>query len=337
MKRKKLPVALTAVISALAVLLCGTFAWQSTSQRARNEAADIVNPGGRLHDDFDGQNKDIYVENFADEPIFARIRLSEYMAVIHNKGISEVEHETVIIGGTGENGERVYETHVFGAHNTSDDYWTWRTGGDTVYMPTFNRNKDSLAADTNGTYLGPDGIVTDLIDDDRYTDYVSYSVGDELSGMEIYDADANDIDEVGTNFDDLNRFVSDGNVVLKEANHMAEETLSAELISMSAWLKLTENGYDPNLYGNYWVYDTDGWVYWSAPILPGTATGLLLDGIKLSSVMDDSWYYAIEVTAQFVTADDIGKNDDSGFYDIDEGTAPTVNAETLLERITGEN
>jgi len=40
---------------------------------------DEVNPGGRLHDDFNGtDDKNIYVENFGTQPIFARIMLKEY-------------------------------------------------------------------------------------------------------------------------------------------------------------------------------------------------------------------------------------------------------------------
>ena len=38
--------------------------------------------------------------------------------------------------------------------------------GNTVYLPTFNKNKDSLAADINGTY---DGESAD--DDLHYDDY----------------------------------------------------------------------------------------------------------------------------------------------------------------------
>ncbi len=55
-----------------AILLGGTYAWQSISQTALNEKIVEVNPGGRLHDDFDGTNKDVYVENFGDTPIFAK-------------------------------------------------------------------------------------------------------------------------------------------------------------------------------------------------------------------------------------------------------------------------
>lgn len=337
MKRQKLPVALTAVISAVAILLCGTFAWQSTSQRALNEGSGVVNPGGRLHDDFDGKNKDIYVENFADEPIFARVQLGEYLALTHNKGIVGAEKETVLVGGRTEGGQRTYAPHKFGGANVSDGYWTWRTGGQSVYMPTFNKNKDSLAADVNGTYLGPDGQVTDLPDDDRYEDYIRYEEGAEKTAKAIYDGDSNDLDEVGEALDaaSLPAHVSAGHILLLEETHQARATRCARLISMSAWLAMTEEGYDPAEHGDYWVYDTDGWVYWSAPILPDTATGLLLDEISLKAVMDDSWYYAIQVTAQFVTADDIGQNDNTGFYDPDGGTKPTSAAETLLERITG--
>ena len=80
-KRKKQVSAVVAAVLVVAIALTGTYAWQSISQRARNEADGFVNPGGRLHDDFNGQNKDIYVENFTDpedgSPIFARVRLYE--------------------------------------------------------------------------------------------------------------------------------------------------------------------------------------------------------------------------------------------------------------------
>ncbi len=337
MTRKKLAVTLAAVIAAVVLLLGGTLAWQSIEQTALNEAAAIVNPGGRLHDDFDGENKDVYVENFADEPILVRVRLGEYLALTNNKGIAGAEHTNIMIGGVDANGGRVYETHLFGAYNRSDRYWTWSTGGSTVYMPTFNKNKDSLQADVNGTYPGPDGIVTDLPEDDRYTDHVVYSIGQTETGTEIHDADANMADEVGADLDRLQNYVTAGNVVLLEAEHTARSTLHAELVSLSEWLDRVgqDGGYDPAVHGGCWVYDTDGWVYWSAAVQPDTATGLLLDHIRLHRVMDDSWYYAIEVTAQFVTSDDIGKTDNTGFYDPMGGTAPSQDAETLLAFITG--
>ena len=339
MNKKKLATSAVAAALSAALLLGGTFAWQSVSQTALNEASDVVNPGGRLHDDFDGENKDIYVENFADEPIFARIRLSEYLAFTHNQGVEGAEARSVVIGGENpETGERAYDIHYFDRENPADAYWTWTTGGSTVYMPTFNMNKDSLVADVNGTYAGPDGLI-EPPNEDRYQDNVVYVRGERKTSTEILDADANDHDEVKTDFENIRDHMKSGYIITVEnSEHIAKETASAELISIGDWLAkvdASEAGYDPETHGNYWVYDTDGWVYWSAPIVPDTATGLLLDGIELTEVMDDSWYYAIQVTAQFVTADDIGKDDYSGFYDTDAGSAPTENAERLLELITG--
>ena len=96
---KKAVVAVIAVAAAAASLMGGTFAWQNIRQTALNEASDIINPGGRLHDDFNGTNKDIYVENFADEPILARIRLGEFLALTVNAG-SDTERKRVLIGDT---------------------------------------------------------------------------------------------------------------------------------------------------------------------------------------------------------------------------------------------
>jgi hypothetical protein len=73
--------AIVAVLLALVLLLSGTYAWTAISQRAQNEIYDTINDGGRLHDDYDGNNKDVYVENFGQAPIFVRVRLDEYMEV----------------------------------------------------------------------------------------------------------------------------------------------------------------------------------------------------------------------------------------------------------------
>lgn len=44
-----------------------------------------------------------------------------------------------------------------------------------MYMPTFNKNKDSLQADVNGTYDGQ--ADTDI----PYDDYVTYTEGQEVT------------------------------------------------------------------------------------------------------------------------------------------------------------
>ena len=310
--KKKVATSATAIGLAGLLLLGGSFAWQSISQTALNEASDVINPGGRLHDDFNGENKDVYVENFANENIYARIRLDEYFKIIQNKGTPAEKIDEIAGTMDTDTGEITsWATHYFDSANATDEYWEWLTGGSTIYMPTFNKNKDSLLADINGTYNGNDGVVTDEADDDRYEDYVEYADGDAVTADAEYDADSNDID--------------DGNVETVSEEHIATSTLDATLMSMQEWI---DAGSQP---GEYWVYDTDGWVYWAQAIEPDTATGLLLDGIGLTQVMDDSWYYAINVVAQFITADDLGKADNSGFYA--DGETVSDDALTLLESI----
>ena len=327
--KKKIAASVGAVGLAAVIALGGTFAWQSISQQALNETMATINPGGRLHDDFNGRNKDVYVENFTEDgtAIFARVRLDEYMEIGQGAGSD----------GDDNQAESVIETATLGNKNSwttrlpsgstlldeeGDAYWTWNMGGQTTYMPTFNKNKDSLQADINGTY---DGLSAD--DEIHYDDYVDYSDPENATKTadEIYDADTNDIDEEmpieGTNI-----------TTVAAQEHTVKQTGTATVITMQQWI----DDYDMAT-GAYWVWDEDGWAYWAQPIESGEATGLLLDEIVHANPPSDSWYYGINVVGQFVTADDIGFLNGTGFYDESAGAAPTANAELLLEKITGTN
>ena len=52
-----------------------------------------------------------------------------------------------------------------------------------------------------------------------------------------------------------------------------------------------------------WVYDTDGYAYWSQRLQIGETTGLLLD--KVSFPWDETYYYAINVTMEYVDSADL--------------------------------
>ena len=340
MANKKVVATITAVATSAALLMGGTMAWQSINQTALNEASAVVNPGGRLHDDFDGENKDVYVENFADEPIFARVRLDEHFEIQIDAGAVEIvtEHTYTDENGDVQTQETVrddqqkYDIHIFGQPNATDPYWTWNTGGQTVYLPTFNMNKDSLTADINGTIQGTDG--TYPWDDDNWTDvyddYVEYTAGQEVVGDERHDNDSNDVEEMIEDPATGEKTPDDSTVkIIEDQTHTVTDTLYGSLISIEDWASLPDN----MKVGPYWVYDNDGWVYWAQPIQPGTATGLLLDGIELRTVMDDGWYYAINAIAQFITADDLGRGTGTGFYDTENGTEPTAEALALLKAI----
>lgn len=329
--RKQLFTAGISAATCVAVLITGTFAWQSISQTAKNEIVGDVNPGGRLHDDFNGTNKDIYVENFMQEneggvPLLVRIRLYEYMEIGDDAGKTDSQipagtskkATSVLTGGKLED-VSTWHLHKLTAKSDAEEdtihaYWDWSYGGQTTYMPTFNKNKDSLTADINGTYEGKN--TGDAV---HFDDYQTYSVGDKVSGSAIYDADSNDVEEKpGT---------EGVNYTKKNEEHEATVTINGSVITMEQW---KQNGCEM---GDFWVYDEDGWAYWANPLYPGTATGLLLDGIKLVKKPSQRWYYGIYVDSQMVTADDLNKDDNTGFYDTVKGSKPSTDAEILLNQI----
>ena len=339
-KRKKTLTAVGAVALAAVIALGGTFAWQSISQQALNEAAATLNPGGRLHDDFDGRNKDVYVENFTGvtdgTPIFARVRLDEYMELGAEAGKNQDAPDRSVdpvVAGTSISDK---DTWITRAPDDADSpfarYWDWSMGGQTTYMPTFNKNKDSLQADINGTYAGGDTGTP-------YGDHVDYSesqyASPGITAEATYDNDNNDIEDDG--------------IRTEEETHTAQQTINGTVITMTEWLErweayqtaveegtpADEAAETTQVMGDFWVWDDDGWAYWANAIEPSTATGLLLDGIELIDPPSDSYYYGINVVGQFVTADDIGYLNGTGFYDTSAGLIPSGNAEALIELLTG--
>jgi len=367
--KRKTTTAIVAGVTALALVLGGTFAWTSIQQEARNEAIVDINPGGRLHDDFNGTNKDVYVENFGDTdtgvPIYARIRLDEYMEIGQDAGKNKggYDRKVTVLDNDGAEGTTpdindvtTWQTYIPGATDAEHAwdtnetvytrYWDWGLGHADegtlpYYLPTFNKNKDSLAADINGTYEGT--VAGDIV---HYDDYVEYGEGQTVSGTEIYDWDSNTTEELnGQKSDDVTVYSTDdatqpidyANVYEKstEVNDAGETVAMAHstkristgstVILMSEYLNMDETERKTL---NAWVYDTDGWAYWSQAIQPGETTGLLLDNIQQVRVPDDNWYYGINVVGQFATAGDL-----SAFEN--EGGGMTDGALELLGEIIG--
>ncbi len=323
-KKRKIVAAISAAALTAGIVLSGTFAWQSINQTAKNEVSGKgLNPGGRLHDDFDGELKNVYVENFGEEDIFARIRLDEYMELGTGAGTPAGDRtQMTVIGKAGGTEPKYDDPATWITHKPKvtiedcdiaepgfHDYFQLTYGGKTVYMPTFDKNKDSLDADINGTLTGTGAGIP-------YDDYIKYEKDQKEWGNAEYDNDDNT--------------VKDANITVKKEEHTAKDTLEATVITMQKWIA---DGKQP---GNYWVYDEDGWAYWAQPIKPDTATGLFLNSIKQVAEPDKDWYYSINVVAQFATAGDWGdKAKGTGFYDATKGVAPSANGEMLLNQIAG--
>jgi len=96
----------------------------------------------------------------------------------------------------------------------------------------------------------------------------------------------------------------ENNLNVNSGTPNAAKTFSAEVITMSEYL--TKTNTQKMLYMG-WVYDSDGWAYWSLPLVPNTATGLLINSVTPDSLAEKlGYYYAIKVTMEAVDKDDLG-------------------------------
>lgn len=362
---------------ALTLLIGGTFAWQSFGQTAKNETILITDVyGARLHDDFDGANKDIYVENYVHEnqgggSVFARVRLDEYMEYGTGAGIrpdlesesefhEERDPDMVVVEGdmlrTDYHEDVVIEdrdtwyTHIFQDGYEVDSYTepvsyeneedNLRTYIELVfgdedgvnYMPTFNKDTTSLESDINGALEGLDG---NRLDGEAYDDYILWEDEDMETGAEIYHVDGGIEIPDGAVQDVSNPDI----YILSNQVHEVSKTPGSTVISMAEW----EEKPMSQRIGNFWVYDTDGWAYWAAPIDPITdeetfsTTGLLLNHVEtISSPAGKQAYYAINVVAQMCSPGDWGSvQDENG--DGGEGIYGDIQDSglKLLELISG--
>ncbi|MDE6195562.1 MAG: hypothetical protein K2F55_01695, partial [Erysipelotrichaceae bacterium] len=283
----------------VALLATGTFAWQSISQKAINQFEEEITPGARLHDDFNGlQNKDIYVENYGslqeDVPIYARIQLKEYMEIGIDAGnFGKQDRDVTVVGATEDkkieyNDVTTWHTHEYKPTTLLDlefrKYWDWELGNDKdtdekYFMPTFNKNNQSLVSDINGTLEGSDG---DKTQGTPYDDYVEYAQGQSKTGQEEY-------------YDSKNPDVP----TQVEATHTTKKIEDkAKVVSMQEWIALGKP------IGEYWVYDNDGWAYYAKAIDAGKASGLLLNKVNAKKRPEEKYHYSIQAIGEFATAGD---------------------------------
>ena len=77
----------------------------------------------------------------------------------------------------------------------------------------------------------------------------------------------------------------------------------AQIITATQFLAMAQAA-QKNLEG--WIYDVDGYAYWSKPLQPGDVTGLLLHGVEtLPSLKGTEYYYVINAIVETVDINDI--------------------------------
>ena len=148
-KRKLRNIALLSLLG----LIGGTMAFQAFNQQAINDRLGENRPGGRVHDYFnrETENKDIFVENFGDVAIMARIRLSEYMEIkragetdftplVAGTARDDVNSWTRVMSSADDMSHRVGPSAAFNQYANLTFGWT--RAGETApwYMPTFNHD-----------------------------------------------------------------------------------------------------------------------------------------------------------------------------------------------------
>ncbi|MCL2654877.1 MAG: hypothetical protein FWD65_04155 [Coriobacteriia bacterium] len=307
-KRKAIASAIAAAL-VVALVTAGTYAWSAISQAALNEARSSASaPGGRLHDDFDGKNKDVYVENYGTTKIYARVKLSEYMEIGVGAGLKSADpgygskEATPLDPASDINDLSTWDVHIPASSDPAvcdnatsgkfHDYWTWTMGGKKTYMPTFDKDSASLATDITG--LNTMGMTSG-----DYQHNVTDAQANTNGANNLFHKDGSHNQyTVGQVATDTATYTGGRQVT---EGHTAKDTLPGTVVTMATWIA------DGCVPGPYWVVDTDGWAYWAQAIEPETATGLLLNQIELAQEMDQDWYYAIDVVGQMASLNDIDK------------------------------
>lgn len=326
-KRYIIPALLLVILS---LSTTGTFTWTSMEQAAMNETRHEGAPGGRLHDDFEGLghisqgrgrvNKDIYVENYSSRNILARVRLSEYLEMGQGAGSEDPAlNQSSPPTGAGldqasltdrsswaivrPNGYLSDETTV----STLRDYVTLYLGDDNtrpkVFMPTFNRNNQNRESNTTGQGL------------ELLTGTYNTNLGIAMPGTH----DQWTLGQTHTSTLRSWNEVTNEEVLTPNVTHTAQETVESEnggYMTMSQWIAADR----PT--GNFWVHDTDGWLYWANWLPKNAATSLLLDALDIKFDTEET-YYGMHAESDLATVEDV-----------DSWTGVTASACDLLDRIT---
>jgi|GEM_PF-3717962 len=349
---KRLVSAALACAIAVALLAGGTLAWTTFSQMAQNmtlvDGLDDSLIGARLRDDFDGANKDVYVENFGTQPVFIRVSLYEFAergpeaGDFANPGrdatpfISTANFDDVSTWRRHTHATATDPTGNTDATNPFREYWQWGMGGSKIYTPTFNRDQDCLRSDITGPSTWAAANASDeyqaMVRDPQ--NHTTPAFNWNLPGTQNQWT-------AGQNTTGVAQFTGGENASVQQSaratltpSQTCNTALPAEfpgVVTMAWWLA---NG-EPN--GDFWVMDTDGWFYWASPLmpeenytvhndrrLPSTATSLLLDYIALQGASTEMMFYVIHVNMQATSLDDL---DQMG----SEDGAVSDNARRLLD------
>jgi hypothetical protein len=292
-----------AILSLLG-LIGGTMAFQAFNQQAINDRENTVqvNVGGRVHDYYnrDTENKDVFVENYGERPIMARIRLSEFLEYQRGE-----EDFTPLVAGSERDNLATWITWIPSANNINQRADTgnssafnryaqltfgWSREGETApwYMPTFNHdNLDLMTAAA--------GHARDYIAGAGATDGTTDGTTHPGDGTDAYWSS-------GDTFDNSAGIWPGATLENEAAQNLRQQRAPMTIEQWSNLLPYQQ-------IGDFWVVDhTTGWAYWASLLEPGQASSYLLDAAELTDAIEDtvfngSYYYGIHVDSQLISPD----------------------------------
>jgi len=288
-----------AILSLLG-LIGGTFAFTSFNQQALNDRENNiqVEVGGRVHDYYnrDTENKNVFVENYGEQPIMARIRLSEYLETQQTEAaaptplVADTEREqlntwTPYIPSATAIGMRTGAGAAFNRYSNLSFGWSREGQSAPWYLPTFNHNNLDLST-------AAAGHARDLADGSEELTHPGDGTDAYWTEGVTYTNGAN-----GTTW----HGAPDG------AERTTAQNLQQERapITMAQWFDLPNN----QKIGDFWVIDHHtGWAYWASMLEPEAATSYLLDAAEMTNaiqetVFNGTYYYGIHVDSQLLSPD----------------------------------
>ncbi|QPS70693.1 DUF6273 domain-containing protein [Lactococcus garvieae] len=293
------------LLSLLLLLIGGTYAFTAFNQRAINDRENQIeiNVGGRVHDYYnrDTENKDVFVENYGERPIMARIRLTEFLETRQ----TGQDSWTQLVAGTERNNLDSWTTWMPNATNINDRLNTdpsnafdryarltfgWsREGRDAPwYMPTFNHdNMDQMTAAA--------GHARDYIAGGGATDGTTDGATHPGDGTDDYWSETDSFDNTAGTWP--------GETITNDAAQNLHQQRAPMTIEQWAQLQPYQQ------IGDFWVVDHQtGWAYWASLLEPGEATSYLLDAAEMTAAIEDtvfngSYYYGIHVESGLVSPD----------------------------------
>lgn len=116
-----------------------------------------------------------------------------------------------------------------------------------------------------------------------------------------------------------------------------KQTMFAEIITMDEYFQLSGNKERLEYIG--WVFDNDGWIYWSQPLEAKEATGLLLQAIvPKKEIRKNNYFYAINVVMEAVDIIDLNmwmevdeKNKELGLPSVVDGRQTELGSENAIK------